>query len=196
MKYDATLRDEYRVLFQSCRVDPARDAEVERAITSIIRGGKRYQQVTDKTGVPWFVIGCLHLMECSCNFNLHLHNGDPLCRRTKDVPAGRPTGPWPIPGVSADQLWTLSAIDAIALAGFDKWRDWSAPGVLYCFERYNGFGYRSHGIDSPYLWAASNHYTRGKYDADGEWAPTEVSKQLGAGVVLRRMVDSGFVEVA
>lgn len=195
MKYDATARDGYRVLWQTCIVDPARRLEVEHSITEIIRGAKQYHEVGDATGVPWYVVGCLHLLECNCSFSHHLHNGDPLDRQTVHVPAERPPAPWPIAGLSRDELWFHSALDALRIASMDRWHDWSVPGILYNIERYNGFGYRSHDINSPYLWAASNHYVCGKYTADDKWSATAVSDQVGAAVVLRTMVNDGHIEL-
>lgn len=196
MQFDSNLRDEYHALFQSCAVDPKRKEEVEHAITTILRGGKRYSAVGSALDIPWHVIGCIHFMECSCNFNLHLHNGDPLSSPTVNVPKGRPPAPWPIPGASADDLWFASAIDALKLDGFDSWSNWTIEGTLYAFERYNGFGYRKHGIHSPYLWSgAPGIYAAGKYVSDGQWSPTAVSKQIGAGAILRRMVDQSLIEI-
>ncbi|MGH7884097.1 MAG: hypothetical protein ACRENO_00220, partial [Thermodesulfobacteriota bacterium] len=40
---------------------------------------------------------------------------------------------------------------------------------------------------SPYLWSCSNHYSSGKYIADGTWSDTAVSKQIGAAVLIRRL---------
>ena len=48
-------------------------------------------------------------------------------------------------------------------------------------------------MKSPYLWAFSNHYTRGKYVADGRWSETAVSRQAGAATLLRRMAERGLV---
>ena len=41
--------------------------------------------------------------------------------------------------------------------------------MLFRLEAYNGSGYRDKHPDvkTPYLWSFSNHYTRGKYVADG-----------------------------
>ena len=63
------------------------------------------------------------------------------------------------------------------------------PGTLFQLEGYNGFGYRDHHptVPSPYLWSFSNHYTRGKYVADGRFSPTAVSQQCGAAVLLKRL---------
>ena len=69
----------------------------------------------------------------------------------------------------------------------DKWTDWSIPGILYQFELYNGMGYRRRGINSPYVWSFSNNYSKGKFTSDGIYDPNAISKQCGAGVILRRM---------
>jgi peptidoglycan hydrolase-like protein with peptidoglycan-binding domain len=42
-------------------------------------------------------------------------------------------------------------------------------------------------VPSPYLWSFSNHYTRGKYVADGRFSPTAVSQQVGAAVLLKQL---------
>jgi lysozyme family protein len=196
MNFDATLRDEYHALFQTCAVDPKRKEEVECAITTILKGGKRYEAAAKAVGVPWYLVGLLHMMECSCDFRLHLHNGDPLVSKTVDVPVGRPPDPWPIPGATADELWLCSAIDALKCDGFDHWKNWTIEGILYCIEKYNGWGYRlNHHENDPYLWAASNHQMPGKYVADGKWSATAIDSQIGAAVILRRMVDQSLIEV-
>jgi hypothetical protein len=72
-----------------------------------------------------------------------------------------------------------------------NWTDWEIPGILYKLEQYNGFGYRNFhpSVKSPYLWSFSNHYTSGKYVADGTWSPTAKSQQCGAAVLLRRLAE-------
>jgi lysozyme family protein len=59
--------------------------------------------------------------------------------------------------------------------------------MLFKMEQFNGFGYRVKGINSPYLWSFSNHYSKGKFTRDGFFDPNAVSKQIGAAVLLRRM---------
>jgi lysozyme family protein len=39
--------------------------------------------------VPWYVIAVIHNMECGLDFTEHLHNSDPLARRTINDPPGR-----------------------------------------------------------------------------------------------------------
>ncbi|MFL5807911.1 MAG: hypothetical protein ACJ749_00240, partial [Flavisolibacter sp.] len=114
-------------------------------------------------------------------FTTHLHNGDPLTKRTTHVPKGLPKNGNP------PFAWADSAEDALRLKSLDTWSDWTVPGVLFQMERYNGFGYRPRGIHSPYLWSFSNHYSKGKFTADGLFDSTAVSKQIGAAVLLRRM---------
>ena len=67
--------------------------------------------------------------------------------------------------------------------------------MLYQLEAYNGFGYRTRHPEvlTPYLWSFSNHYTSGKYVADGTWSPTAKSKQCGAAVILRRLAEMGVI---
>ena len=77
------------------------------------------------------------------------------------------------------------------------WKDWSIGGTLYKLEKYNGWGYRSRHphVLSPYLWSFSNHYSKGKYVADGRWSESAVSQQAGAAVILRRMAEMGVIDL-
>jgi len=186
------LRSEYQALFDTCQIRPAKAQEVETAVGSLIANKARYAAVGDPLGIPWTVVAVIHNMECSQNFSKHLHNGDPLTARTVHVPAGRPKSGTP------PFTWEESATDALIYDGLAAWTDWSIPGILYCLERYNGWGYRRHHpeVKSPYLWSGSNHYTSGKYVADGTWSDNAVSKQIGAATLLRRMAEKGVLDAA
>jgi hypothetical protein len=85
----------------------------------------------------------------------------------------------------------MSAEDALLLKKFNNISDWSVPAMLFRFEGYNGFGYRRREINmpSPYLWSYSNHYSKGKFVADGKFSPVAISKQCGAAVLLRRFFE-------
>lgn len=185
MKLTGRLRSDYRRLFDTCIIRDNRTAEVESVVGAMVSNLRRYQGVADEIEMPWFVIAVIHLMEASLRFDRHLHNGDPLTERTTHVPPGRPRAGSP------PFTWEESAADALRWERMDRWSDWSIPGTLYKLEGYNGWGYRKYHPEvlSPYLWSYSNHYTRGKYVADGTFSSTAVSRQMGAAVVLRRMAE-------
>lgn len=184
----SALRKEYEDLFNTCDILPKWVREIESTLSSLQANRTRYERVTGTAGVPWFVVAVIHNMEAGLNFTKHLHNGDPLAKPTVQVPAGRPSGPGPF-------TWEESAADALSMHNLNAATDWSLAGTLYQLERYNGWGYRLYHpeVYTPYLWSASNHYTSGKYVADGTWSHTAVSKQCGAAVLLRRMVEHGRI---
>ena len=173
-------------LFESCRV--VKKVQTVHTITQrIINQQARYEAVSLSSHVPWWFIGIAHMLECSGRFDRHLHNGDNLQRKTTHVPAGRPlTGRPPY-------TWESSAKDAVSMQGLTRIRNWTIARSLYEFERYNGFGYRRRGIESPYLWSCSQHYAKGKYIADGQYSSTAVSKQVGAAVIIRRLAECGML---
>jgi lysozyme family protein len=181
--YTPQAESEYQRLFDTCLIRPEKYPEIDSYIKKMLQAQARYENVSASTNVPWHVIAIIHCMEGSLSFNAHLHNGDPLAGRTVQVPKGRPkTGAPPF-------TWEASAEDALSYDGLDKWTDWSVPALLYRLEGFNGYGYHKLGINSPYLWSYSNHYTKGKYVKDGKFSPTTVSKQCGAAVLLRRMFE-------
>jgi lysozyme family protein len=185
-------RRRYELLYESCLCRPKRKASVNALARKIRANRKRYEKVGRAVGMPWYVVGIIHSLEASGDFTRHLHNGDPLTARTVHVPAGRPkTGRPPF-------TWERSAIDALRGRGLGAWKDWSVPGTLYQLEGYNGFGYRDHhpSVPSPYLWSFSNHYTRGKYVADGRFSPTAISQQVGAALLLKQLAGSPNGRVA
>ena len=189
MQLTTELKTDYQRRFDTCAIRPNRMADVDALVARIASNRKRYAAAGNPVGTPWYVVGVIHALEASLNFERHLHNGDPLTARTVQVPAGRPkTGQPPF-------TWEASASDALRYQGFDKWKDWSIPGTLFKLEGYNGFGYRDHHPDvpSPYLWSFSTHYARGKYVADGKWSPTAVSAQCGVAVLLRRMAEKNLI---
>lgn len=158
-----------------------RSTEVSLAAQKILNGVKKYDRVEDKTGVPWYFIGAIHLRESDCDFNTHLHNGDSLDERTVHVPKGRPLEGEP------PFTWEVSAIDALTQKGLEKNKDWSWERMCFELERYNGFGYRGKKINSPYLWAGTTAYTKGKYVSDGKFSKTHIDTQLGLVPVIKKL---------
>lgn len=173
--------DQYQLLFKAMVVSPPVEKRAATISGKISANSVRYKQVVENWKMPWWIVGIIHSMESSLDFTKHLHNGDPLTARTTHAPAGRPLGTPPF-------TWEESAEDALKLRGLDNVYDWSIPHTLLELEGYNGFGYARRGIQSPYLWAGSSIYKKGKYVADGHFDPEAVSSQIGAALLLKQFV--------
>lgn len=166
-----------------------RSTQINAQAAKISANRKRYEAVSKATGVPWDVIGVIHYRESSGDFAGVLHNGQKIIgsgKKTTLVPKGR--GPF--------ASWEESAFDALMncapFAGNNK--DWSIGGTLDILERYNGLGYRNKGLPSPYLWAGTDQYVKGKYVADGKYDPNHVDKQLGVGPILIKLREGAVEE--
>ena len=182
----------YLELFDSCTVRPERQSTVDWYVSKLTSAKYRaaYEQLEDTVCVPWYFIGVIHALEASFNFDAHLHNGDPLSRRTTHVPAGRPLT-WQPPSD-----WQSSAKDALEFEKFTEHTDWNLARMLYRIEAYNGFRSRElHNTNSPYLWSFSNHYTSGKFVADNQWSGSVVSQQCGAAVMIKALVDKKIIQL-
>lgn len=181
------LRDEYDRCFAACTIKPGVERNIEYYLSRLAKHRPTYEDTGADLGIPWHFIGILHAMESGFNFGTHLHNGDPLTARTVHVPAGRPlVGSPPF-------TWKESARDALMMHKLHQETDWSIPRQLYLFERWNGLGYRMRGVRSPYLWSFSNLYTAGKFVGDGRFDPTAVSKQCGAAVLLKALLERNLL---
>jgi lysozyme family protein len=180
------LRDEYQSYFNRCTLRDEFKVNLDFYISRLLKFRAVYEDVSESLGVgiPWTFIGIIHGMECGFNFTTHLHNGDPLANRTVRVPPNRPVDGLP------PFTWRDSARDALLFKGYDNETDWSVPHMLYLWEKYNGFGYRSRGVPSPYLWSFSNLYRSGKFVADHQFDPNAVSKQCGCAIMLKTLQKS------
>ena len=189
MRLDDKLREEYQILFAKCVVKEELKVQINKKILSFKDHYKDYADIGLATGVPWWFIALLHMMESNNDFTKHLHNGDSLKARTVQIPPGRP--------VEGNPPFTFeeSAIDALEYEKLDQWEEWTIPGILFQIESYNGFGYRRWHpeVKSPYLWSGTNHYTKGKYVADGKFYPDAVSKQVGVACFLKAMEEQGIL---
>ncbi|MDX2259916.1 MAG: hypothetical protein NW205_13505 [Hyphomicrobiaceae bacterium] len=186
-----SVKESYAKLFANCQVREANRSTVEWYMSQLVNGDnqKRWLAVAQEACCPWYFVGIIHAMEASFNFRSHLHNGDSLKARTVLIPSGRPKV-WNPPND-----WETSAVDALAYDGFTNVTDWTLERTLYRWEAYNGFRSRKNGINTPYLWSFSNHYSKGKFVADNVWDPNAVSKQCGAAVMLKVLVDRKLVRV-
>jgi lysozyme family protein len=168
------LRDDYATDWKRMIIRDNRRAAVDAIARGLISNKARYQAVEKATGVPWFVIAVLHERESDADFTTHLHNGDPLSRRTYHVPAGRPPPPARPPFT-----WEQSAEDALTYDGLAAVKEWPVERIAYQCEAYNGWGYHNRGMPSPYLWSFSNIYRSGKYVGDGVFSASAVDRQCG-----------------
>jgi lysozyme family protein len=140
-----------------------------------------YEEAEQKTGAPWWFIGALHMRESNNNMRGCLTNGEMIIgtnKKTRLETKGR--GPFP--------TWVDSAIDCAILQGWDKVSDWSIERCLYEGEAFNGWGYLKRG-NSPYVWAGTNHYVKGKYVSDGRYSASHVDTQLGIACVMKAILE-------
>jgi lysozyme family protein len=174
---------EYQTMFDEMIIDTTKQDEINEAIYLIKQGQSRYQSMCDNvnTKCEWYAIGIVHFMECSCDFNQHIHNGNPLTAKTFDAPSGRPINGNP------PYTWEESCTDWMNLKGWNRWVDWGITDILARLEMNNGLGYRHHGIATPYLFSYTNLYTSGKYISDGTFDINAVSKQVGAAILLKEL---------
>ncbi len=185
------LASEYTKLWNTMTIDPADAGKVSQAADKLCSlKVEFYDPVAAATGVPWYVIGLIHNLECGFNTKQNLSNGDPLGAPTTSEPPGRPRSP-PFD-------WLHCSEDALQAKGLDAIKDWSIERIAYQLEAYNGWGYRRFHPEvlTPYLWSCTNHYTRGKYIADHQFDPTEKSDQVGAMALLRSLIDGGLTVAA
>ena len=140
---------------------------------------ERYQEVEDATGMPAELVAAIHWRESSGNFDTYLHNGQKLGQTTTLVPAG-----------IYFEDWTEAAIDAVKNYGSDLSSiDPNDIQTYYDYaEHYNGMGYANKGLPSPYVWAGTSNYEKGKYVADGQFDPNYVDQQLGVAVMLQALL--------
>lgn len=186
------LQTEYKRLFSTCDIRLERSAEVDALVDAVLDDRGHYHSVSGRLKIPWFIVAALHYADTERNFNVHLHNGDPLTDRTRHLPDGRP------PEGEPPFTWEESATDALRFRHFTQWDDWSIPGTLFLLESHDSWNYRLHHPEtlSPYLWNYSTHYQQGKYVADDTWSETAVASRCGVAVLLRRLAERGVLDFA
>ncbi len=187
-KFADTAR-EYRRMFLATSRDPASMEKVKAFANQVVAGRSQYEAAVTGTRVPWFLLGILHGLEGGFAFDRHLHNGDSLADRTVHVPTGRPLGGSP------PFTWETSARDVLAMKHWEDEQDWSFPHLLYLAEGFNGYGYRKRGLPSPYVWAATDVYSKGSYGLDGQFNAALKAQNVGVAAVLKELVARGVIEL-
>lgn len=160
------------------QIRPNHLSELQRYSNTLMSFKTTYYDPAEKqSGVPWYVIGALDCREEDFNHNCYLGNGDPLSRPTHHVPRGR--GPF--------KTWADGAADALMLDGWNKLpagQVWDISNALTRCEKYNGMGYATRGILSPYVWALTNKQQPGKYVADGQFDSRTWDSQPGCAALF------------
>ena len=158
--------------------DPEMEARAERYADTIIANKENYKEIERKTGVDWYVVGTIHMLESGGDFSTYLHNGEPLGSVTKKVPRG-----------IFFENWGEAAIHALERHYIENENQ---HGTLEALERYNGLGYRrqrcgGRKVQTPYLWSGTQFHDKGKYVRDGVFECNAKSKQPGAALILKKI---------
>lgn len=194
MNYEQAKRG-YLNLWTAAQIRPERRMAAQTIAQRLNMSRERYEAVARRVRAPWPWVAIVNSLEGGGRFTGHLHNGDPLTRRTTHVPRGRPlTGTPPF-------TWEESAVDALEMEGIADVPDWPVARWGFEWEKYNGWGYTklSQPINSPYLWSFTTAYGAapnvGKYVADGRFNSSAISEQCGAIAILKAMIELGITKV-
>jgi lysozyme family protein len=183
-----------RQLWVSAHLNTASLMRLDKLVDRYNRMRKTYVAIQQmrRNGVPAPVVFALHYREADNDTTCSPAQGDPLTHKSVHVPKGR------IPGQNPPYTFLEAAEDAYYSPELDHLdaNNWSEIGaILWNCETFNGLGYFHRGLVSPYVWSGTQHYSRGKYVADGRFDPTAVDKQLGCAAVLKRLQDRGMAQL-
>ena len=168
---------EYVAYWKKMVVDAAKAQAVDQLARAILTDKARYRSIERVTGVPWYMVSVIHQRESDRDWDTYLGNGQSIHRVTTIVPKGR--GPF--------GSFEAGAIDAFDYDGLSRIKSWPIERCAYECERFNGMGYRGHGVPSAYLWSWSNIYRGGKYVSDGVWSSSARDAQCGTMPILQTL---------
>jgi len=157
--------DEYIPLINQMNYDIPTKLEADELILRKYLFNKGiYDQISLATQIPPELIFALHYRESNCDI-------------TKSIADGK------VPIVD----FVGDAINVLKQRGSNIPSTWDLASALDFAEKYNGLGYRNYGILSPYLFAGTNLYQKGKFIDDNVFDPNAVDKQLGVAVLLSEL---------
>ncbi len=161
-------------------LSPAQAEELKVFVANWKKNKARYEDVAARTSMPAPLIAALHWRESSGNFKTYLHQGDPLGKKAVHVPSDIPIfHVWEDAAVHALTM-KAGLRDQLAIDGATK-----DAGKLATFsEYYNGLGYHNRDQTSPYAFAGTSAYQKGKYVADGRFSANTKDQQLGTVVMM------------
>ena len=181
MRLNCLTPAEYKRYFDTIKVAVEYKYQVEICVSRMLKGITQYRVVQEETGIPWVFVALLHEMECNCDFERQILNGQLIHQRTTIVPKG--CGPW--------KFWHSSAKEG--LERYSKVINWDIGNIGLMLEAHNGFGYRKRDVLSPYLFNGCQYGgDTGFYASDGKYDPMASSQQAGAYVLLSVLVESEF----
>ena len=187
MSFDDTEKQRMARLIKSARLNSDLSWYRNVHAPKILKAKGVFSDLAKLTNTPLCLGPLLMTREYAADigaFKRYIGNGQPWNKKTTIVPKGR--GPW--------RSWLEAAQDAYSLKSFQEISEWNLERLLFECERYNGFGYRSKGVQSPYLWSGTSNYSKGLYVSDGVFSPTSVDKNIGVFAMYQILceLDSDF----
>lgn len=172
-----SLLEQNKLRWEKCHVSADKGPAFAKIADRIKANKAVYVDIEKATGVPWWFIGTVHYRESNLDMMTNIANGQSFSKKTTIVPKGR--GPF--------KTFKEAAIDALVNCAPHAARnkDWSAAGALTLLEAYNGLGYSTRGLPSPYIWSGTDQYSKGKFVADHVFDPDVVDVQMGCAGVLK-----------
>ena len=170
-------KHETQVVGRTAKMTPAQAEDLDLFVANWKKNQKRYEAVSQKTGVPAPLIAALHWRESTGDFTTYLHQGDKLGRKARHVPRNIPVF----------SVWEDAAVHALTMSDKAAVRDdlgmksdtRDAAAMATYAEFYNGLGYDGRNTASPYVYSGTDNYSRGKYFSDGHYSKSYQDQQLG-----------------
>jgi lysozyme family protein len=184
--YEA-LKSEYERLISIAHIRPECEHVLEVTGRRLLHDKPVYAELSSYTGVPIAMLMALAEREMSGNLHCYLGNGQRLTKRTTIVPIGR--GPFP----DTKEGFIAGARDALAIDHLDQVvhsaEGWTMPRAAFESEDWNGWGYRSKGIPTPYAFGGTTAQRPGKYIRDHVYSATTMDPQLGTIAILEKLFE-------
>lgn len=178
----AQLKADIAAHWAAMKILPQHLPALDRTAAKLVADKARYLSLERRTTVPALVAMVIAERESGADPRMSLAQGDRWDRVSVHVPKGR--GPF--------CSWEEAAADALAIDGLNKvGRDnWTVELALYYQEKFNGFGYRRHGVPSAYIWAGTSIYRGGKFVADGKFVRSAWDTQPGVAPLMARIINA------
>lgn len=171
-------------LYKASNVRSEYIGDVNAQVNKIISMMIPYAKCSLASGKGIIFVALTHSKEADCDPRGCFDNGDLIIgtgKLTHDEPKG--CGPYA----------TLE--DSARFAFKDVKDPMNVNDLLIQEEKFNGLGYRKHGVNSPYNWAMTTAYTKGHYVSDGNWDPNAVDKSPGVAAILKQMEVRGIIKI-